>query len=1017
MRVAGRGRSGRKPAAQSCGPSAGRRDRACRRGGRGAHVPGAAVGGSQIAEHAESTHGIVHWRRTGWSLVCGAFLLAGARWRLWCRALLFAGARWRLWCRALLFAGARCRLWCGALLFAGARWRLWCRALLVAGGRWRLVCGALLLVAAALAAQQQPAAERPATVTVLASSAVAKLSGDRLAASVAWLLGEWYGPAVAARAATGDAAPAAAQLLLSLTATDRGLHLRSELVERGRSLGVRSSWLPAGSLGAVTATAAGDGFLLWSQARRFPHLRDLGTAPVRGALLPAAGLARLLQRPVAGHDVQAAAAYAGGVLVLLADGPVALGHRFDIVPDTAVWLTWRDGPPAAAAPWRNLYPLQDGRVVLQPWSGDPVVVAPEQAPRSPPGATDLFAGPVQDAAPTGTLLAVAPDGTAAWHESGEVIMRGYGAAEAGAVRLPLGSLAPSATTADSGGALWAFDPREHRLRAFAATGGGGVRQILAVTPLLPAQELAGVQALAITAGGQFLIGSQRAVWSVDRRGIPRWALRLLHTQPRQRLPQAFTLTAGGERGAFLLLDRSTGSVHRFTEQPEPAAARHLTSAAAPKPGALAAALTDSAVHAAERAWQRRQPQAAALLLSAAGRHLKHWHAADPLAAGVEQRSAAIEQLSETVEHALYGEPPLAPRIAPGRYHPALGAYYETHPFELTIRNTGRDRAPAAIELGIAGATAATTVAAPAMAAGAQATVPVQLYAAPGSGSTGVAHETTLWLSAAASADAAPVLSALPLAVTPERCLPEQAAAAPAGAHAAFLRWHLTAAANSPALPAPPGLSPYRLVDRVARLADVVAGGRCLQTAANTLATLAGSATDWALAVAGVLHRRGTPVALLVADAPVGEAAPVLVLAWFEHRGEAVDAAAPSLAPAALQQLTAHLEDAAQSVPPGRVWALQPDAATADTGSGGEGRWHGAWRAPSRPPRCYRRTARAPASSPSPVARTASVRLRQAGPMRPRHRRYCRSATSATGTGNLPPGAGRLAWHPPRSLTI
>ena len=866
MRVAGGGRGGRRPAAQSCGHSAERRDRACGRGGRAANVPDAALGVSRIAEHSEWTHGIGHWRRTG----------------------------------------------------------------------WRLLCGALLLVGAALPAQQQPAAERPATVTVTASSAVAKLSGDRLAASVAWLLGEWYGPAVAARAATGGAAPAAAQLLLSLTATDRGLHLRSELVEGGRSLGVRSSWLPAGSLGAVTATAAGDGFLLWSQARRFPHLRDLGTPPVRGALLPAAGLARLLQRPVSGHDVQAAAAYPGGVLVLLADGPVALGYRFDIVPDTAVWLTWREGPAAAAAPWRNLYPLQDGRVVLEPWSGDPVVVAPEQAPRNPPGAIDLFAGPGQNAAPTGTLLAVAPDGTAAWHESGEVIVRGYGGAEAGAVRLPLGSLAPSATAAGSGGALWAFDPREHRLRAFAATGGGGVRQILAVTPMLPAQELAGVQALAITAGGQFLIGSQRAVWSVDRRGMPRWALRLLHTQPRQRLPQAFTLTAGGERGAFLLLDRSTGSLHRFTERPEPAAAPHLTSAATPKPGAVAAALTDSAVHAAERAWQRRQPQSAALLLTAAGRHLKHWHAADPLAAGVEQRSAAIEQLSETVEHALYGEPPLAPRIAPGRYHPALAAYYETHPFELTIRNAGRDRAPAAIELGIAGATAATTVAAPAMAAGEQATVPVQLYAAPGSGSTGVAHETTLWLSAAPGADAAPVLSALPFAVTPERCLPEQAAATPAGAaHAAFLRWHLTAAATAPALPAPPGLSPYRLLDRVARLADVVAGGRCLQTAAHTLATLAGSATDWALAVAGVLHRRGTPVALLVADAAVSEAAPVLVLAWFEHRGEAVDPAAPSLAPAVLQQLTAHLEDAAQSVPPGRVWALQPDAATA-AASGGEG---------------------------------------------------------------------------------
>ena len=285
---------------------------------------------------------------------------------------------------------------------------------------------------------------------------------------------------------------------------------------------------------------------------------------MRSALLPAAGLARLLQRPVTGHDVQAAAAYPGGVLVLLADGPVALGHRFDIVPDTAAWLVWREGPPAAAAPWRNLYPLQDGRVVLEPWSGDPVVVAAEHAPRRPPGSTDLFAGSQGGTAPTGTLLAVAPDGSAAWHASGEVTMRGYGAAAAGAVRLPLGSLAPSATAAGNGGAWWAFDPRERRLRAFAATG-GGVRQILAVTPMLPAQELAGVQALAITAGGQFLIGSQRAVWSVDRRGMPRWALRLLHTQPRQRLPQAFTLTAGVERGAFLLLDpqhRQRASVHR-----------------------------------------------------------------------------------------------------------------------------------------------------------------------------------------------------------------------------------------------------------------------------------------------------------------------------------------------------------------------------------------------------------------------------------------------------------------------
>ena len=853
-------------------------------------------------------------------------------------ALPLARAGWRRWCEALLLAEARWRLPCGALLLAGARWRRLCAALLLAGARWPLLCGVLVLAGAALPAQQQPAAVRPATVTVVASSTVAKLSGERLAASVAWLLGEWYGPAVAARAAIDGATPATTRLLLSLAATDRGLHLRSELVERERSLGVHNSWLPAGSVGAVTATAAGDGFLLWSEARRFPHLDDLDSPPVRSALLSAAGLGRLLQRPVSGHEVQAAAAYPGGVLVLLADGPVALGHRFGIVPDTAAWLTWREGPPAAAAPWRNLYPLQDGRVVLEPWSGDPVVVAPEHAVHRPPGSTDLFAGWQEGAAPTGTLLAVAPDGTAAWHESGTVIMRGYGAAATGAVRLPLGSLAPAATAADSGGALWAFDPRERRLRAFAATGGGAVRQILAVTPILPAQELGGVQALAITADGQFLIGSQGAVWSVDRRGMPRWALRLLHTQPRQRLPQAFTLTAGVERGAFLLLDRSTGSVHRFSERPEPAAASHLTSAAAPKPGAVAAALTDSALHAAERSWQRRQPESAALLLAAAGRSLKRWHAADPLAEGVEHRSAAIEQFSETVEHALYGEPPLAPRIAPGRYHPALGVYYETHPFALTVRNAGRDRAPAEIELGIAGATAATTVAAPAMAAGAEAALPVQLHAAPGSGSTAMPHETTLWLSAAQGADAAPVLSAMPLAVTPERCLPEQAAQAPAGAaHAAFLGWHLTAAATAPALPAPPGLSPYHLVDRVTRLADVVAGGRCLQTAAHTLAALSGSATDWALAVAGVLHRRETPVALLVAEtagaeAALSETAPVLVLAWFEHRGEAVDPAAPSLAPAALQQLAAHFEGAAQSVPPGKVWALLPVAAAANAGA-------------------------------------------------------------------------------------
>lgn len=814
-----------------------------------------------------------------------------------------------------------------------------------------LVLVAAGLAAAVLPAQQRPAAQRAATVTVRASSAVARLPGDRLAASVAWLLDEWYAPAVAARTATAGA-PATTRLVLALTRSERGLHLRSELIESGRSLGVRSSWLPDESLGAVTATAAGDGFLLWSEARAFPHLRSLGPPPVHGAQLPAAGLARLLQRPVTGRDVQAAAVYPGGVLVLLADGPVALGHRFDIVPDTALWLTWHDGPAAEGAPWRNLYPLHDGRVVLEPWSGAPVVaaadqVAPDQAVRRPSGAAGLSAGAREGAAPPGTLLAVAADGSAAWHRPGNLVMRSHGAAAAGAAHLRLGGAAPSATAADDGGALWLFDPGEHRIRAFAATAGGRLRQVMAVTPMLPARELGGVQALALTADGGFLIGSQRVVWSVDRRGMPRWELRLLQVQPRRRLPQAFTLTGGAERGTFVLLDRSTGGVHRFTERPEPAAPALLTSAADPKPGAVAAALTDSALLAAERSWQQRRPKSAALLLATAGRHLKRWHAADPLADGVERRAGAIERLSTTVEHALYGEPPLAPRVAPDRYHPALGGYYETHPFALTMRNGVRERAAAEVELGIAGATSVTTVAAPALAGGEETTVPVQLHAAAGAGSTGVPYETTLWLSAAAAAGTEPVLSAMPITVEPERCLPEQAAANPGGAaHAAFLHWHLRRAAAAPLLPAPAWLSPLPLADRVVQLADVAGDGRCLQNVNHTLAALSGGATDWALAVAGLLHQRGTPTALLVADTASADTASadtapvlVLVLAWFEHGGDAVDTAAPSLAPAVRRQLAAHLADTAQPVPAGRVWALLPLAAAAE--GGGVAAWSAA----------------------------------------------------------------------------
>ena len=821
-----------------------------------------------------------------------------------------------------------------------------------------LWCGTLLLAGALLTAQPQPAAGQPAMVTVAATSAVAALPGERLAASVAWLLGEWYGPALAARtapagAAAAHAAPtasAAARLLLALTETERGLHLHSELVSSGRSLGVRNAWLPHGALGAVTATAAGDGYLLWSQAHRFPHLRSLAAPPRRSALLPAAGLTRLLGRPVTGRDVQAAAAYPGGVLVLLADGPVALGHGFDIVPDTAAWLAWREGPAAAGAPWRNLFPLHDGRVLLEPWSGDPVVTAADHVGAQPLAPDGLFSGTRAGVPPAGSLLAVAADGTAAWHAPGALIMRASGADAARSVRLPLGAAVPSASTAAGGGTVWMFDPRERRIRAFAATAADGLRQVLTVTPMLPAEELGGVQALAVTAGGQLLIGSQRAVWSIDRRGMPRWALRLLQTQPRQRLPQAFSLTAGGARGTFLLLDRSTGSVHRFSEQPEPAATPHLTSIEAPKPGAVAAAVTDSAMHAAERAWQRRQPESAALLLAAAGRQLKRWHAADPLADGIERRSTAIEQLSETVEHARYGEPPLTARIVPARYHPTLAAYYDTHPFALTIRNAARDRPTAEIALAVAGAASAITVSVPALAAGAETTLPVRLHAGGGAGRTGVAYHTTLWLSAAADSGAAPVLSALAFVVEPEHCLPEQAADTPGGAaHAAFLRWHLAAAAAAPALAAPSALSPYALIDRVARLADVAAGGRCLQTPNRTLAALSGSATDWALAVASVLHQRGTPVALLAAGAADSEGAdalradaaatPVLVLAWLESGDEAVDPAAPSVPSAAQQRIAAYLEEAAQPVPPGRVWALLPHAAAAD--GGGAAAWSAA----------------------------------------------------------------------------
>ena len=532
-----------------------------------------------------------------------------------------------------------------------------------------------LLGSVPLAAQPGPAPARPGGAAIAvqadisaADSSAAELSGSQLAARVAGLLEEWYGQYVTAWpvGAGADRAEGAAWLLrLAATAGAHGVQLRSELTNPGGAAATRDAWLPPGSPDALAATAAADAFWLWAQARQFPYLSELAPAPVRSATLAPHALSRLDQRPAAA-GLLAAAAYPGGMLALSPAGPLALGPRFELTPDTMLWLTWRD--PGAPERWHGLHPLADGRVVLQPEAGPARLVDPHHDRSTPlpaaPAAVIRSAG-----GPPPALLAVTPSGTAVWHRPGLLATQhaAGGAVAAAVLELPPGSIAPAAVTGDDQGAVWAFDPRERRIRVFGSGNGAELRQLFAVTPLLPREELAGVQTLALTGAGHLLVGSRRAIWKLDRRGLPVWSLRLLRTRPRQRLPQAFAVTARERHedgAAFLLLDRTTGALHRFIEfieQPEAAPAPEpppllLRAAGATPPGALAAAATDNALRAAQRAWQQDYAGAAQRLLAAARRSLSRWRAADPLARDADQRAAAIESLAAAVEQALYGEP-------------------------------------------------------------------------------------------------------------------------------------------------------------------------------------------------------------------------------------------------------------------------------------------------------------------------------------------------------------------------
>ncbi len=798
---------------------------------------------------------------------------------------------------------------------------------------------ALWCLAGLLGSVPLPAQQRPA-IAVDATSSLPALPGGQFAASVAWLLGEWYGRYVIGHPAVDSAERPPWRLRLAVAAGAHGVNLHSELVAPDGSATTRSAWLPPGSLGALTATAAADGFWLWAQARRFPHLAALAPAPARAALLPAQAVSRLGRQPPAAAAARVAAGASGGILMLLPDGPLALGSRFEITPDTVLWLSWREHAPPG--PWRGLYPLADGRVVLQPAAGPPLLVDPYLE-----GSNAADRGPETA---TAALLTVTPSGAQVLHRPGllEVLQPAGSGSTATTLEVPVGSIAATAVTGDRRGAVWAFDPRERRIRVFAPGTGdrSELRQLYAVTPLLPWEELSALQTIALTADGHLLLGSRRGIWKLDYRGLPLWSLGVLGTRPRQRLPQAFTVVPLADATAFLLLDRSTGVLHRFVEQPQQESGTGQTplllrpdSSPSP-PGALPRALTGSALRAAEQAWQRHYPEAALRLLAAARRHLSRWRAADPLARDADRHAAAIEALGESVERGLYGEPLFALQVAPDTYHPALQSHYLEHPFRLSLHNRSDRPVQPVVEVGVAGTTRSARLHAPTIAAGATTTLPAPLHAPATHGATDLAREVSLWLRAAPVEGAPAVLAHTPLVLEARRCVPEGAPRASA-AHAAFLGWHAAAAdATLTTLAAMP-LATHELVDALARLAEVhAAGAPCsLQPVAHTLASGSGTATDWTLALAALLARRGDPALLLLSAEH-----PAMILmrpggpaGSHPAAGEALDEAARRLldtAPAG-----AMLHSGAEP-----VWALLPLPGAAGSGSGSAWRSAGARRA-------------------------------------------------------------------------
>ena len=806
-----------------------------------------------------------------------------------------------------------------------------------------LWCLAGLLGSVPLPAQQRPAQEHPGTraaIAVDATSSLPALPGGQLAASVAWLLGEWYGRYVIGHPAVASAERPPWRLRLAVAAGIHGVKLRSELIDPDGSATTRSAWLPPGSLGALTATAAADGFWLWAQARRFPHLAALAPAPARAALLPPQAVSRLGRQPPAAAAAGVAAGASGGILMLLSDGPLALGSKFEITPDTMLWLTWREYAPSG--PWRGLYPLADGRVALQPAEGSPLPVDPYLE--------GSFAADRGPETATAALLTVTPNGAEVLHRPGllEVRQPAGSGSTASTLEVPVGSIAATAVTGDQRGAVWAFDPRERRIRVFAPGTGdrSELRQLYAVTPLLPWEELSAVQTIALTADGHLMIGSRRGIWKLDHRGRPVWSLGVLGTRPRQRLPQAFTVVPLADAAAFLLLDRTTSVLHRFVEQPEQESGTEQTplllrpDSSPPPPGALPRALTINALRAAEQAWQRHYPYAAHRLLAAARRHLNRWRGADPLARDADRHAVAIETLGAAVEQGLYGEPLFALQVAPDTYHPALQSHYLEHPFRLSLHNRSSSAVQSVVEFGVAGTTRFATLRSPTIGAGATTTLSAPLHAPAAHGATDLAREVSLWLRATPAEGTPALLAQTPLLLEARRCVPEGAPRAGA-AHAAFVRWHAANAAAALTTLAAMPLASHELVDALARIAEVnAAAAPCnLQPVAHTLASGSGTATDWTLALAALLARRGDPALLLLSDEH-----PAMVLMQPGGTAGSRPAAGEALGEAVRRQLDT--APAGATLQPGAepVWALLPLPGAAGSGSGPAWRKAGAQRA-------------------------------------------------------------------------